>query len=135
MFLLSRYEDGSYFPSGGSAGGGLAEEEEGGEGSDQGGDQEADWTSINQQNLPDDTLQDQEEGVQDVNQEVDSYSNSQEQNEENNPGNDQRLPSRADPFIPQDFQAETPKVKMIQHATAQRVICIKNFIIYFSNNN
>jgi len=97
-YHISRYEDGSYFPSGGA--GSINENGDKDE-------SEGDWTSINGENLAN-NLDEQNVNNEDVQIENDpSYQQEEIENKNSAPN---LPPKNSDPFIPQDLQAETQKV-------------------------
>jgi hypothetical protein len=92
----SRYEDGSYFPSGSSASG-----MPGAGGQEQAVDQQKDdWTSINNS-----VAEENNQGMV----EAASNNNVNKPDQQTNFETQPPPPAKPEPFIPQDFQAETPK--------------------------
>ena len=97
---VSRYEDGSYFPSGGAGSINENSDKDGSEG---------DWTSINGENLAN-SLDGQNVNNEDVQLENDpSYQQEEIENKNSAPN---LPPINSDPFVPQDLQAETQKVSL-----------------------
>ena len=101
-----RYEEGSYFPSGGKSGNGVPGQSQA-DLQQAAGNQQDDWTSINQENQSNSAPGniDSNQGlVESGNNNIDVERPQQETNVQS------QLPVNPEPFVPQPGQVELPKV-------------------------
>jgi len=109
----SRYEEGSYFPSGGKSGNGVPSQSQT-DLQQAAGNQQDDWTSINQENQSNSapgSIDSNQGLVESGNNNIDVERPQQETNVLS------QLPVNPEPFVPQPGQVELPKVSTRKIAT------------------